>query len=124
MRKFLISSALIAAAFAANPASAQYHGGRGFENRLGNIAERIDRAYDRGAIDGRTARILQRDVERLDILERQYRRDGRLSHHERYWINQRFASINRRLHDAMGSGHRYARNDRWDRHDRDDRWDD
>lgn len=110
MRKFLISGALIAAAFTANPASAQYHRGydNRFDHRIDRLAERVDRAYDRGQIDRRTARILMREVDRLVDLERSSLRDGRLTRNERYWINRRFESINNRLQGSRD----YARYDR------------
>lgn len=121
MRKFLISSVLVAAAFAANPASAQYYRGGGLEARFDRVAQLIERSHERGFLNNRDARYWQRELNQTERLARQWSRDG-LSGRERSVIATRLDHIQGKVRYASQYGRRDARYDRWE--DRRDRWDD
>lgn len=134
MRKFLIAAAMLSnVAGAAAPAAAQYYPqargygygynqGQNINNQLAQLAQRIDRAYQRRLISPNEARRLQRQVDRIDWLFDRYARNG-LSQSERYDIQNRIQNLRQRLRFERQEGRYQRQNDRFD--DRyDDRWDD
>jgi TolA-binding protein len=139
MRKFLLSAvALTTVAAAAAPAAAQYYPqsrgygygqnhnqGRGVDQQLANISQRIDRAFQRRLISGNEARRLQREVEQIDRLQDRYARNG-LTQREQWELQNRVQNLRQQLRYERQEG-RYDRYDdrRDDRYgDRRDRWDD
>ena len=128
MRKFLISAALVTAAAASVPASAQYggydgygrqgygynHGGQ-IQQQLAQIADRIERARERRLISRNEARQLIDQVERIDDRYDDYRRNG-LSRGEHQDLQQRIHNLRQRLRWELREG----REERWDDR-RDDR---
>ena len=132
MRKLLISAAMLSALAVTAPASAQRwddrgHGynqnhGRGYEQQLRQLSQRIDTMYQRGLLSSKEGRKLQQRV--LEIRHRlhSYSRDG-LSYRERDDIERRIADLRERIRDERREGRDQRRDDRYDRYDRDGRYD-
>jgi len=131
MRTFLISAALISSvAFAAAPASAQwapqraeytqqrYGQGNGDIRRdIDQLASRIQRAEQRGAITRREAANLRESLNVLQDRYRQYSRGG-LNRYEYARLQERMDDLVRNLREERQDGRRDDRRD--DRRDR--RW--
>ena len=126
MRKFLIPAILIGigAATVAAPASAQYqsrgHGygygsgyghGQDIQRQLQQLDQRIDRAFQRGAITRNEARNLSNDLNRIHARFQDYRRNG-LSQGEHHDLQRRIQNLRQEIREDRRDG----------RHDRD--WDD
>ena len=128
MRKLLISTALAAVVLTAAPASAQYNNynrgygynqGGNFDQRISNLGQRIDRAYQRRAITSNEARRLTNELRRIDRLYDDYRRNG-LSQREAENIRYRLQNLQQQIREDRQDGRRH--NDgRYDdrRYDRD-----
>ena len=129
MRKFLLSTAALAALTVSMPASAQagdllrqgiesiLGGNRGgaTDARLNELNTRIQNAYQRGDISQSEASRLQDELRSIAQREQAYRSGG-LTRAERDDLQQRLQMVEGRIQQAS-----YDRNDR---NDRDDRWDD
>jgi hypothetical protein len=125
MRKIIFGMALLGAAVAVSPASAQ---GYGYQNggggqRIAAIGQRINALEQRGRIDPREAYRLRAERDSLINLGYRYRRNG-LTRSENNDIYRRTARLERAVANAGRRGDRYDRNDRYDRDDRRDRYDD
>ncbi|HEX2763119.1 MAG TPA: hypothetical protein VHM92_04640 [Allosphingosinicella sp.] len=138
MKTILFSAAAIAALATATPASAQLGdivqreilrqgvqnllGGNG-SSRVGQLDDRIQRAYQRGEISQQEASALHREYLELREIERDYRRGG-LSRNERYDLERRIDRLEQRIQDARNDRDgSYDRDGRWDRDDDDRNWD-
>lgn len=125
MRKLIISAAMLSAfAMTATPASAQRwddrgHGynqnqGRGFEQQLQQLSQRIDNMYQRRLLSSNEGRKLQQRV--LEIRHRlhDYSRNG-LTYRERDNIQARIQDLRQRLQSERQEGRDQRRDDRRDR---------
>jgi hypothetical protein len=126
MRKFLISAALLSVAAAAAPAAAQDYGrygdrygygdrydrgGRQIERQLGQIVERIDRAYQRRLISSNEARRLRNQANDIDRLYDRYSRNG-LDWREQQDLQYRIQNLRQRLRWERQEGRWEDRRDR------------
>jgi TolA-binding protein len=130
MRKFLLSAVILSSvATAAAPAAAQYNPqgrgydygynhGRGIDQQLNNISQRIDRAFQRRLISSGEARRLQREVDQIARQRDRYARNG-FTPWERQDIQNRIQNLRQQFRFERQEG----RYDRWDDR-RDDRYDD
>jgi hypothetical protein len=124
MRKFIIPAVLLSTAFAAAPAAAQYrdydrgygqgytqHHGRGIEQQLRQISQRIDNMYQRRLLSNNEASRLQRDVQNIERRLYDYARNG-LSPREHQEIQYRIHNLRERLHRERWEGREQRRDDR------------
>lgn len=117
MKKLIAAAAVVATLGAALPAAAQpWNGGGyagGFQNDRG-IEFRIDRGVRNGSLTPQEARQLNRQLENVQRLERQYARNG-ISPSEARELNRRYADLEFRLRaerndrDWRGYGQGYGR---------------
>jgi chromosome segregation ATPase len=126
MRKLLIPAILIGAAVAA-PASAQYQGrgyghgygygqGQDIHRQLQQLDQRIERAFQRGAITRNEARELSNDLRRIENRFRDYRRNG-LSPREHQDLQYRIRELREDIREDRRDGRDWD-----DRRDRRGRW--
>ena len=122
MRKIIMSAVLLSSAFAAAPATAQYRDynrgygydqdyGRGFEQQLGQISQRIDNMYQRRLVSPNEARRLQREVQNIQRRLYNHSRNG-LSPREHQDIEYRVHNLRERLRQERYEGRRERRDDR------------
>ena len=128
MRKIILSAVLLSSAFAAAPAAAQYRDhsrgyafgqneGRGLQQQLAQIRQRIDSMYQRRLISGSEARSLS---QRADSLQRRLfdaSRNG-LSPREHAELRERMFELRERLQRERFEGREQRRDDRRDRNRR------
>jgi hypothetical protein len=127
MRKIIISAVLLSTAFAAAPAAAQYrdynrgygydqgytqHHGRGIEQQLRQISQRIDNMYQRRLLSNNEASRLQRDVQNIERRLYDYARNG-LSQREHQEIQYRIHNLRERLQRERWEGREQRRDDRY-----------
>ena len=128
MRKIILTAVLLSSAFAAAPAAAQYRPydrgygynqnfGRGIEQQLRQLSQRIDNMYQRRLLSNREASRLQRDVRDIERRLYDYSRNG-LSPREHQDLQYRIHHLRERMQRERWEGRR----ERWD--DRRDRWED
>jgi hypothetical protein len=135
MRKLLISAAILSAIAGAAPAAAQWrdynrgqgysqHQGRGLEQQLIQIRQRIDVMYQRRLISVNEARALSQRAENLQRRLYDAQRNG-ISPREHAELRERIFELRARLQRERFEGREQRWDDRRDRwNDRDDRWDD
>ena len=135
MRKIILSAVLLSSAFAAAPAAAQYRDynrgyaygqneGRGLQQQLVQIRQRIDAMYQRRLLSANEARSLS---QRADSLQRRLYEASRngISPREHAELRERIYELRERLQRERFEGREQRRDDRWDdRRDRrfDRRW--
>ena len=125
MRKIILSALLLSSAFAAAPAAAQYRDynrgygygynhfeGRGLEQQLAQIRQRIDAMYQRRLISPNEARNLS---QRADNLERRVYHASRngISPREHAELRERIFELRERLQRERFEGRAQRRD--WDR---------
>jgi hypothetical protein len=136
MRKIILTAVLLSSAFAAAaPAAAQYRDydrgygygygynqnhGRGIEQQLRQLSQRIDNMYQRRLLSDREASRLQRDVQNIHRRLYDYARNG-LSPREHQDLQYRIQNLRHHIQQERCAGRydrRAAPRDRWD----DRRW--
>lgn len=111
MKPILAAAAALATIAVALPAAAQPWAGdydRGGESQARRLEWRIERMAQRGTLSWREARRLHAQVDVLQRLEWQYRRDG-LSRWERDDLDRRFDAIQMRIRYEARDGDRRSR---------------
>jgi hypothetical protein len=117
-----LSAVLLSSAFAAAPATAQYRDynrgygydqnyGRGIEQQLGQLSQRIDNMYQRRLVSANEARRLQREVQNIQRRLYTHSRNG-LSQREHQDIEYRVHNLRERLRQERYEGRRERRDDR------------
>jgi hypothetical protein len=123
MRKIILSAILLSSAFAAAPAAAQYrdydHGygynqfqGRGLEQQLIQIRQRIDAMYQRRLISPGEARSLSQRADNLQRRVYHASRNG-ISPREHAELRERIFELRERLQRERFEGRAQRRD--WDR---------
>jgi hypothetical protein len=124
MRKIILTAVLLSTAFAAAPAAAQYrdydrgygHGynqnhGRGIEQQLRQLSQRVDNMYQRRLLSDREASRLQRDVREIERRLYDYARNG-LSPREHQDLQYRIHDLRERIQRERWEGRQERRDDR------------
>jgi hypothetical protein len=124
MRKIILTAVLLSSAFAAAPAAAQYRDydrgygygynqnhGRGIEQQLRQLSQRVDAMYQRRLLSDREASRLQGNVRDIERRFYDYARNG-LSPREHQDLQYRIHNLRERLQRERWEGRQERRDDR------------
>lgn len=124
MRRIILTAVLLSSAFAAAPAAAQYRDynrgygngynqnhGRGIEQQLRQLSQRVDAMYQRRLLSDREASRLQGNVRDIERRFYDYARNG-LSPREHQDLQYRIHNLRERLQRERWEGRQERRDDR------------
>jgi hypothetical protein len=122
MRKIILTAVLLSSAFTAAPAAAQYYDrgygysqnyGRGIEQQLRQLSQRIDNMYQRRLLSDGEASRLQRDVRDIERRLYDYSRNG-LNPREHQDLQYGIHNLRERMQRERWEGRQERRDDRRD----------